>query len=636
MNKIELLLPVGNWSCVKAAVENGADAVYFGVKEFNARRRADNFELEEVSEIVSYCHKNGVRAYCTLNILIKNSEVNRFLEVVKQVYLAGVDAVIIQHISFIPILKRNFPGMEIHLSTQAAITNTYFCELLQEADKIVLPREFSKEEMENFIQKTKLPVEIFVQGAQCFSYSGKCLFSSFLGGRSGNRGLCAQPCRKKYNDSYLLSMKDLCLVDRLPEIIEIGVSSLKIEGRLRSARYVAAAAKAYRTAIDSYYAGQFRVNQELFTEMELSFNREFTTGYFSGEKEVVSSERPMGRGLFLGVMEENNLITLKQEVSVGDGVGIWFKDKVDGALLRKMEKDGKAVHSAGVGERVKLFIRAPPGTKIYKTSSVKLPSKIIFTKPKPLTTPPRSLGKLKLPVIGVEKSNEKELLVKVYSVKAGEEALSNGADKVFYNIFTQDYNNKFGAFIPRILNDEEVEKAVKLVNASGVKDVLIGDLGVYVKLKERKGLNLYLDYSNNVFNDYDVSFFENSVPIISPELSFQELRQFHNQNFAVLVHGRVVLMNTKYSCLPSQLKDEKSYVFPVRKESGYWQVLNSVELGLFEEVKRLREAGIGRIFLDLEKDIAATVKTYREVLSGKAVSVSKRGYTKGHWEKGVE
>jgi len=197
MEKIELLVPAGNQENLQAAVENGADAVYFGTDKFNARRRADNFKLEDVQKLVNYCHQNGVRCYCTLNILIKNEEIEEFFETVKQLYLAGVDAVIIQHLSFLPIIKKNFPGMEVHLSTQAAITNTYFYDLIKQADKVVLPREFSKEEIENFIKKTKLPTEIFVQGALCFSYSGKCLFSSILGGRSGNRGLWAQPCRQQ-------------------------------------------------------------------------------------------------------------------------------------------------------------------------------------------------------------------------------------------------------------------------------------------------------------------------------------------------------------------------------------------------------------------------------------------------------
>ncbi|MBT6774802.1 U32 family peptidase, partial [Candidatus Woesearchaeota archaeon] len=245
--KIELLLPVGNQENLAAAVENGADAVYFGIDKFNARRRADNFKLEKIKEVIDYCHQNGVRCYCTLNILIKNEEIEEFFKTITQLYLDGIDAVIIQHLSFLPIIKKNFPGLEVHLSTQTTITNTHFYDLIKDADKIVLPRESSQEEIKNFIDKTKLPTEIFVQGALCFSYSGKCLFSSFLGGRSGNRGLCAQPCRRKYNGKYLLSMKDLCLVKEIPNLIKMGVSSLKIEGRLRSTKYVAAATKLYRT-----------------------------------------------------------------------------------------------------------------------------------------------------------------------------------------------------------------------------------------------------------------------------------------------------------------------------------------------------------------------------------------------------
>ena len=155
-NKIELLLPAGNWDCLKAAVENGADAVYLGIDKFNARRRASNFELSKIQEIIDYCHNNGVKAYCTLNILIKNSELKEYFETVKKLYLAGIDAIIIQHLSFIPILKKNFPDLEVHLSTQSAITNSYFLPLIKGADRIVLPREYAKEEISNFIAKTKI------------------------------------------------------------------------------------------------------------------------------------------------------------------------------------------------------------------------------------------------------------------------------------------------------------------------------------------------------------------------------------------------------------------------------------------------------------------------------------------------
>lgn len=636
MPKIELLLPAGNWNCLKAAVENGADAVYLGVDKFNARRRANNFKLEEMREVTEYAHKNGVKVYITLNILIKNSEVQDYFETIKQLYLAQVNAVIIQELSFLSLIKKNFPGLEVHVSTQAAITNTYFYELIKEADKVVLPRELSKEEIDNFIQKTKLPTEIFVQGALCFSYSGKCLFSSFLGGRSGNRGLCAQPCRKMYNGSYLLSMKDLSLVKKIPEMIEMGVSSVKIEGRLRSEKYVAAAARTYRAAIDSYYAGKFQVEKEYSKEMELAFNREFTWGYYSKDKQIISPERPTGRGLFLGTIEAGNQITLKEDLAVGDGLGIWFQEKVDGAVLKRMEKEGEEVSEAKAGDKVKLFIRAPTGTRIYKTSSTQKVSGFNFVKNHPIKEQKRIEKEFNLPEIKNNTSGKEELLVKIYSLKSAEDALRAGADHIFYNLFAEDYDGKFDAFIPRILNDEEVDKAVELVEKFKVKTVLIGDLGAYIKLRERKDLRIYLDYSNNIFNDYGVSFYPNAIPITSPELSLVEMEEFKNKNFAVMVHGRVVLMNTKYAGLPRNLRDDKHYLFPVRKEHTYYQILNSVELGLFGEVLYLRKNGMNKLFLDLDSDVYRTIKTYQKLLSGRNPDIDKEGFTKGHADKGVD
>jgi len=635
MKKIELLLPAGNWDCLKAAVENGADAVYFGVGMFNARRRADNFSYEDLSEVVSYCHENGVRVYITMNILVKNNELDDFFESVKQIYLAGADAVIIQEISFLPIIKENFPDLEVHVSTQAAVANTYHSELVNHADKLILPREMTKREIETFVEKAGVPIEIFVQGALCFCFSGRCLFSSVIGGRSGNRGLCAQPCRRKYNQSYLLSMKDLSLINKIPEIIELGVVSVKIEGRLRSPKYVAAAAKVYRTAIDSYYNKDFKVDKGLFEEMKLAFNREFTEGYFVDEQELVSPDKSMSRGLLLGEMQEDNMIKLKEDLSVGDGLGIWLSDRVDGAVVRRMELNDKNVIRAKKGDLVKIHIRANAGTKIYKTSSVKKGKEIKFEKNAEINIEKRVVANIKLPKIE-EKESKEELLVKVYSVEDAEQALVQKADKVFYNIFSEDYNNKFGAYIPRILNDADVDKAVELIKKHEIKDILIGDLGVYVKLKENKNLNIYLDYSSNVFNDIDLQFFNNTTPIISPELSYRELLKFKNKNFSVLVHGKLILMNTKYQCLPNQMKDKKGYTFPVRKEHNYWQVLNSRTLAINDDILKLKENGINKFFLDLDEKVKDTVQVYKLILSGKNMTPTKKGMTKGHWEEGVE
>jgi putative protease len=243
--QVELLSPVGSRQALTAAVENGADAVYFGVGKFNARRRAENLTREELKAAVEYAHDNGVKVYNTFNILIKNHELRAFFEDISDAYSKGIDGIIIQHISFARLLKETFPDLRIHMSTQAAITNSYYIDLLWGADRVTLPREFSIAEVREFIDTAgeRIETEVFVHGALCFCYSGLCLFSSFLGGRSGNRGLCAQPCRKNYNGSYLLSTKDLCLVNRIPEIIAAGVASFKIEGRLRSPRYTALATR---------------------------------------------------------------------------------------------------------------------------------------------------------------------------------------------------------------------------------------------------------------------------------------------------------------------------------------------------------------------------------------------------------
>lgn len=659
--KVELLLPAGNQETLQAAVENGADAVYLGVGKFNARRRATNFNFENLKETVNYCHKNGVKVYCTMNILVKNHEIKDFFKDIKRLYLANVDAVIIQELSFLPIIKQNFSDMEVHISTQAAVSNTYFYDLIKQADKVVLPRENSKEEIQNFIDKTKLPTEVFVQGALCFSYSGRCLFSSFLGGRSGNRGLCAQPCRKRYNGKYLLSMKDLCLVKKIPEMIEMGISSIKIEGRLRSPKYVAAATKLYRKVIDDHYSNNLKRNnkgefnlesyEELYKELELAFNREYTEGYFVQNKDLVSSDRPMGRGIFLGTIEGNNLIKLENDVSVGDGVGIWLKNRVDGALLRKIEKDRENVDHAKKGDTVKLFIRAPKGTKIYKTSTQKKVKEIEFVKNEPIVVEERKVSELVLPEVkNSEENSGSELLVKVYSKSDSMKAVSAGADKVFYNIFADDFSDNMDAYVPRIISDSDVEKVSSLIESKSIKNVLVGDLGAYCTIKKKwdDKVKIYLDYNVNVFNEIDLEYYQDCVKIISPELSFSELSNFKNKDFAVFVHGNIVLMNAKYSELPKNLRDQKKFDFPVRKEHDYYQILNSRDLGLYSKVLKLQKIGVKKFFLDLDSslgdnirnvakmDVKNIVKTYRSILDGKDVTYSTKRLTKGHWDRGVE
>jgi collagenase-like PrtC family protease len=635
VKKVEILSPVGSPKSLKSAVENGADAVYFGVGKFNARRRAANIDIEELWGAVEYAHDNGVKVYITFNILIKNHELPEFFDNISDAYSLSIDGIIIQHISFARILKDAFPDLRIHISTQAGITNTYYSDVISGADRVTLPREFSLAQIKDFIVKTGMDTEVFVHGALCFCYSGQCLFSSFLGGRSGNRGVCAQPCRRRYNNSYLLSAKDLCLAGRIPEIIESGVSALKIEGRLRSPRYTALATRVYRLSVDSFYAGNFCLPKRELKELALEFNREFTEGYMFGAQEMISSESPKNRGVFLGVIAAGTTLKLSENLSIGDGVGIWTKDEIDGAVIKQIEKGGKSVASADTGDTIKLFIRAEEGDRIYKTSSKK---KTLYApvKPKPkIIMPRRSRQRVLIPTIEKTESAGMEILAKVYSKEDVKGALNAGANSVFYSVFAPDFQESNALpYIPRILSDSDAKDAIRKLKDS--ESVLLGNMGLISVLSSTH--TVYLDYSANVFNDIDMAFVKRyrAVPIVSPELNLSEMLEFKDKNFAVLVHGRPVLMSTKYPLEESSLRDDKGFIFPVRREHNYTQILNSLPIGLFNDITKLR--GINKIFFDLSDGNAERIiRRYKDVLNGKTVKKSaRRKHTRGHFSRGVE
>ena len=316
MTKPELLLPAGNIDSLRAAVNNGANAVYLGLQEFNARRNASNFNINNLKSIVDYCHKHKVRVYVTMNILVKNYELESFMQTIHAIQASKADAVIIQNCCLAYLIKKHYPKFEVHLSTQATVTNKKM--IPKEVDRVVLARELGIKEIKAISEDFK--TEVFVHGALCVSYSGQCLFSSIVGGRSGNRGLCAQPCRQKYNNKYLLSTKDLCLLEELPALAKAGVTSLKVEGRMRSPLYVATVAKIY-----SKYLSQLDnwkgIKEKDIEELQIVFSREFTKG-FGYEESIISSAMSSNRGLFLGKVRDGS-IRLRTDLEVEDKITVW-------------------------------------------------------------------------------------------------------------------------------------------------------------------------------------------------------------------------------------------------------------------------------------------------------------------------
>ncbi len=317
----ELLSPAGEWEALKAAVANGADAVYFGLSDFNARHRATNFTVEELPQVMRYLHDHNVRGYVTCNTLIFSDELSQIVEYVKSLALAGADAVIVQDLGLVRLIRRLAPQLTVHGSTQMTLTDVRGVEFARSlgVERVILARELSVKEIGEISAKTSLPLEVFIHGALCVAYSGQCLTSESLGGRSANRGQCAQACRLPYdlivdNEyrelgelAYLLSPQDLAAPDLVDDMVQAGVACFKIEGRLKSAQYVAATTQTYRAALDAALESRpFELTREQSLAMQQSFSRGFSHGFLSGvnHQELVQGRFPKSRGVRLGTVVE--------------------------------------------------------------------------------------------------------------------------------------------------------------------------------------------------------------------------------------------------------------------------------------------------------------------------------------------
>ena len=306
MKKMELLAPAGNMESLKAAVYNGANAVYLGIRQFNARNNIDGFTLETLSEAVDFAHLYDVRVYLALNILFTDDELQSALDVVAEANNIGVDAFIVQDLGLAHLIKIYYPSVELHASTQMAIHNLEGVKILERLgfSRVVLARETSPEEIKRIRENSNVEIEFFVQGALCVSFSGNCYMCSHLVDKSGNRGVCQQFCRLPYTfengkvskSGFLLSAKDICMLDRLNQLSDLGVASLKIEGRARRTYYVAQACKMYRKALD----GDVNSKEDL-DSLKVAFNRGYTPAYFDGNGNIISKIQG-NNGLKIGVV----------------------------------------------------------------------------------------------------------------------------------------------------------------------------------------------------------------------------------------------------------------------------------------------------------------------------------------------
>ncbi len=390
--KPELMSPAGSMEALRAAVQNGADAVYLGGKRFNARHSAGNFDDQAMKQAVEYAHIRGVKVYVTLNILLGDNEIKDAVRYLEFIYEIGADAVIIQDMGLVSIIKDKFPGMEIHGSTQMTIYDTGGARFLEGlgVSRVVLAREVPLEDVKYISSHSSLELEVFVQGALCMCYSGQCLMSSVIGGRSGNRGKCAQPCRLKYSivdrrrkdsvyrEGYLLSPRDLFTLDSIDRVMAAGVSAVKIEGRMKRPEYVAAVTACYRKAIDACTGHGRPVDlRECTDTIRRVFNRNFTGGYLLGDgyENFLSGERPDNRGVPLGrVMGYDRekgkaAIELSDKLSRGDGIEIQTGETTVGIKVSSIEVKDRPADKAEKGSTVAVGVKhsVGRGDGVFKT-----------------------------------------------------------------------------------------------------------------------------------------------------------------------------------------------------------------------------------------------------------------------------
>lgn len=622
INKMEVLSPAGNWESLKAAAAAGADAVYFGSSDFNARRGAANFTNDEIKDVVAYCHQRGIKAHFTLNTVIFENEIDKALNLASLVCESGADAIIIQDIGLAKLILKSAPKIKLHASTQLSVHNLDGVNELAGMgfSRVVLARELSFEEIAQIAEKSTVELEIFVHGALCMSVSGQCYMSAFFGGcRSGNRGLCAQPCRLPFsvkNSGNVLSLKDLSLINNIRDLSKKGVFSLKIEGRRKRPEYVAAA-----TALCAKAVRGEDVTADELENLRAVFSREgFTQGYFEGHRgrEMFGTRTPEDAAASAGVLKklrsiyegvERPRINVDFDFSMNSSETKLLVRDEDGNLSEiSGTKPEKAIKRAMDSDTVKDKLSKTGGTPFYAGEFI--------TRLEPgLTVPVSEINRLrretlfdllemrgkthkidfKLPErsFSTEKHNFVEKLrLRFRSVSQIPHDLS--FDNVELIILpVSELLNGIPSFVPKNVNicaelprtffgsDEILLKQLEKIAEFGVKDALCGNVGA-VSCARKAGFNIHGDFGLNITNSESVQAYSEqslkscTVSFETPIAAIKEITAHSKIPCGLIVYGRLPLMlvrncpvRTFSSCGGDcRIKDRTGCYFPVICQKG--------------------------------------------------------------------
>ncbi len=640
---MEVLAPAGSKEAFKAALAGGADAIYLGGKLFGARRFAQNFSDQELKCAVQLAHDRGTKVYVTVNTLIRDQELPSAYGYLDLLDHIGVDAVIVQDRGLARMIKENF-GLKVHASTQMGIHSPEDARWAENMgmERVILSRELNLDEVKSIADSTTIGIEVFIHGALCYCFSGQCLFSSILGGRSGNRGMCAQPCRKRYSlgkkTGFMLSTADLFSVDALPRLIDIGVDAVKIEGRLRSPVYVYLASKIYKSAVERAERG----DEELITDRErellsVAFNRGFSPGYLM-TNDVMQMAYPDSRGLPLGkaVSQGRSVRVTGLNLEEGDGIKFYRnEEKIGGFEVKGPRREGGATILASP------FRLEAGDYAAYKTKDREFPmiEKMVSSLPFPSCNVHRRQVKFDLPEVK-RSSGKGELSFYVSSVPAFKAVLPY-AHRVYIDA---------GQHVEAVRDEcrsSSVECVVVLPRVTPlippVPDgpVMINSPGQGLKCH---GHRLYGSYFMNFFNALNVP--ELHQYTMSVELSREdiaELTRHYLGRLEVMVFGRIELMVTRDPSLPDgTLIDERGKRFPIaRDQGGYAHILNSSDLFLLDFMDEMDGWGIDSYGIDLRNRppdlclIVAQAFSNRDLRAKDRIKRRVGSITAGHYLRGV-
>lgn len=684
-NSIEILAPSGNYDSVEAAVRQGADAVYIGFLQFSARAYGENFDSETLRKAVRYCHLHGVKVHLALNTLISDDELPDALSTAKEAYLSGVDAFIIQDLGLASLIKKSCPNISLHASTQMTVHTPEAAKLLYNSgfERVVLAREMNKSEIEAVVRSCPVETEVFVHGALCMCVSGQCYLSAMIGGRSGNRGRCAQPCRLPFavenGTGYDLSLKDNCIINTLSELEEIGVTSAKIEGRMKRPEYVAAAAAACRHSADNGYADSDELNR-----LKAVFSRSgFTDGYYYGK---------LGKDMF-GTRSKDDVISATEKVF--SEIRREYKDEIqtnpvdftltvfDGSPAMLTAECGShtvcvdgelpqyARNVALSEEKAKAQLSKTGGTAFYvrnvtaqigegltvPISSLNLMRREALTKLEELITemPNRSyIAPENIRPLPHSRHNKMQYRASFRSCDIPD--CFKKCELVYVPLFSKiediellsERGFNVAVEIPRVFFglEEKVKNTLIAIRDIGITDVYCNNIGA-VAIARKLSFTVHGGFGLNIFNSYSVDFY-NGIDVIDTELSIELTANQINKiggkgKIGVVGYGYLPLMITRNcpnkngnGCKKcggkSTITDRKGNIFTLMCSSGCTELLNCSPLIMSDKQEQFKNIDFMTLKFTYESKEECE-RIFRDYINK---SKPHGEYTRGLYFRGVE